>query len=319
MVMKIENLIAPTDSFSLPYNPTVFDDSLTNNYKITPMKYRKYHILNTGGGMDPLSLVLTGHFSGTSKRTNYRSLRRHFQETTLMKKLYFESDKFYLGVGRGMKQVNTGGRTNFIDYVGSFEALVGILLGDTEKTTGTNAGDVTTFVMEITGTVTNGANPITISDGLGNVLTIPASALTTGYNIIYSFMHLTQSGGPEVYVTSPSYFGIKVHAATTDATDAYKLKDSSETFTSTVKLGDLVINTTDSTRADVTKVDSDTILSLSRDIMVSGENYIIYHECNEVTTTNEGIPQLRTGANITSVTTVNITSASKKFRDGWSG
>lgn len=318
MVIKIENLILPLDSFSLPYNPTVFDDSLTCNYKITPMAYRKYHIMSSGGGISPLSLVLTGHFSGTSKRTNYRSMRKHFQETLLLKKLYFESDKFYLGIGRSIKQVNTGGRTNFIDYVANFEALVGILFGNTEKTSGTNAGDVTTYVMEVTGTVTDGANPITISDGLGNVLTIPASALTTGYNIIYSFIKLVHSGSG-VYVTRYAYFGIKVHAATTDATDSYKLKDSSEDFTATVTVGDLVINTTDSTRADVTKVDSAGILSLSRDIMVSGESYVIYHQCNQVQMTNEGIPQLRTGANITSVTTSNITSASKKFRDGWSG
>jgi len=318
MVISIKNYVAPTDSFSLPYNPQVFDDSSTNNYKITPYAYRKYHILNSGDGVDPLSLVLTGHFSGASKATNYRSLRKHFHETLLLKKLYWETDKFYLGVGKTIKKVNAGGRTNFIDYVANFEALVGILFGNTEKTTGTNAGDVTTFVLEVTGTIHDGAANITMSDGLGNVITVPASALTTNKHIIYSFVKLVHSG-TGVYVSKYAYFGIEVHAATTDATDSYKLKDSSEDFTVTVNVGDLVINTTDSTRADVTKVDSAGILSISRDIMVSGENYVIYHQCNQVQMTNEGILQVRPGANITSVTETNIDSQVFKFRDGWSG
>ena len=318
MVIKVENLVPPEDSFSLPYNPTVFDDSLTNNYKITPLDYRKYHILNTGGGISPLSLVLTGHFSGASKRTNYRSLRKHFQETLLLKKLYFESDKFYLGVGRGIKQVNAGGRTNFIDYVANFEALVGILFGDTEKTTGTNAGDVTTYVMEVTGTVHDGAVNITISDGLGNVVTIPASALTTNLHIIYLFIKLVHSGGG-VYTTRHAYFGIEVDSGTTSSTTAYKLIQSGQHFDVDVTVGDMVINTTDSTRADVTKVDNATTLSLSRDIMVSGEAFVIYHQSNQVRMTNEGIPQVRPGANITSVTETNIDTQVFKFRDGWSG
>lgn len=319
MVISIKNLVPPEDSFSLPYNPTVFDDSLTCNYKITPMAYRKYHIMSSGGGISPLSLVLTGHFSGTSKRTNYRSLRKHFQETLLLKKLYWETDKFYLGIGRNIKQVNTGGRTNFIDYVANFEALVGILFGNTEKTSGTNAGDVTTYITEILGQITNGGNPVVISDGLNNTMTVPASVLTTGYQIIYSLVKLVHSGSG-VYVTKYGYIGIQVDSGTTNgATTAYKLIQSAQHFDVDVTVGDMVINTTDSTRADVTKVDSATQLSLSRDIMATSEAFFIYHQCNQVTTTNEGLPQLRSGENVTSISASNIGVGLPTFRDGWSG
>jgi hypothetical protein len=73
-------------------------------------------------------------------------------------------------------------------------------------------------------------------------------------------------------------------SGTTTATTANKLVDGTQNFTSTVRVGDLVSNTTDSTTATVTAVDSDTTLSLSADIMTSGENYQIKYEANKVIT-----------------------------------
>lgn len=64
-------------------------------------------------------------------------------------------------------------------------------------------------------------------------------------------------------------------SGTTDGTTANKLVDSTKTFLSTVMVGDIVRNTTDTTTATVTAVDSDTTLSLDADIMISGENYVI--------------------------------------------
>ena len=61
-------------------------------------------------------------------------------------------------------------------------------------------------------------------------------------------------------------------SGTTTGTTADKLVDSGQNFTSTVSVGDIVKNTTDTTYASVTAV-SDTQLSLSADIMVSGEAY----------------------------------------------
>jgi len=64
------------------------------------------------------------------------------------------------------------------------------------------------------------------------------------------------------------------------STSANKLVDSGGAFTSgvTVDVGDEVHNTTDDTYAFVTAVDSATQLSLSADIMASGENYTIQGE-----------------------------------------
>lgn len=73
-------------------------------------------------------------------------------------------------------------------------------------------------------------------------------------------------------------------SGTTTATTTDKLVDGTKTFTSTVRVGDLVKNTTDDTTATVTAVDSDTTLSLSADIMVSGEAYEIKYEADKVIT-----------------------------------
>ncbi len=66
-------------------------------------------------------------------------------------------------------------------------------------------------------------------------------------------------------------------SGTTSATTANKLEDtdSGKTFTSTVSVGMVVRNTTDTTFAHVTAIDSNTILSLDADIMTTGENYTI--------------------------------------------
>lgn len=63
---------------------------------------------------------------------------------------------------------------------------------------------------------------------------------------------------------------------TTTATTANKLEDSSESFTTQgVRIGDRITNTTDTTYAAVTAIDSATVLSISADIFISGEDYTI--------------------------------------------
>ena len=62
---------------------------------------------------------------------------------------------------------------------------------------------------------------------------------------------------------------------TTTSTTANKLVDSTASFTSTVTVGDQVVNQVDGTTALVTNVDSNTTLSLDGDIMLSGEAYTI--------------------------------------------
>lgn len=61
------------------------------------------------------------------------------------------------------------------------------------------------------------------------------------------------------------------------ATVASKLVDSNQNFSSKLKIGDIVYNNTDSTAATVTAIDSATQVSLSADIMASGESYTVYY------------------------------------------
>jgi len=250
--MKISNYSGAADLFTFPYNSTSLDDEINMDHSTTHMPYQDSSHITSGGGITPKKLVLQGHFSGSSKLTSYRSLAKHFSEDYKLKKFYFESDKFALGVGRSCKQTNAGGRTNFIDYVANFESIIGILLGDTEKTSGTNAGDVTTFVTEITGTVTSGASDIVLTDAFGNQVTIPSSALTTGQAIVYKLVQMVDSGSG-IYVSEYAYVTI------------------AGTQTRTVQ-----------------------------------------------TTGGFGLLQLAAAANITTVTTTNLTNPVKKFRDGWS-
>ena len=65
-------------------------------------------------------------------------------------------------------------------------------------------------------------------------------------------------------------------SGTTTSTTTNKLIETGQNFTSTVIVGDIVLNTTDNTKSTVSSVDSDTQLTLADDIMVSGETYVIY-------------------------------------------
>ncbi len=204
MAMKIQNWTGSADTFTFPVNAKSIDDQTQSNATFTNIDYQRHHILVSGGGIAPKNIILNGAFNGASKDSNYQDLSKHFTQTTLLKKLYFESNKFYLGVGSDIKQIQSGGRTNFVDYVANFRTIIGILLDDTEDTTGTNDGNARTFVTKVTGTVTNGSNPITISDNHGNQLTIPASSISTGNAIVFEFVKMVDSGDG-VFISEYNY------------------------------------------------------------------------------------------------------------------
>ena len=63
-----------------------------------------------------------------------------------------------------------------------------------------------------------------------------------------------------------------------DSGVASKLTEAGQNFQTTVEVGDKVYNTTDDTTALVTAIDSDTVLSLSSDIMDSSEDYVIVRQ-----------------------------------------
>ena len=68
----------------------------------------------------------------------------------------------------------------------------------------------------------------------------------------------------------------QIESGTTTTTFQNKLIESGQNFESTVSIGDRVINTTDSSLAYVTNIDSDTQLTLNNDIMITGEDYKIF-------------------------------------------
>lgn len=253
MVMKIENYEGTADTFTFPNNPKSFDDSGSSNATTTTIDYQKYHIHIGGRGVNVKNQILSGFFFGTNKNTDYQSLSKHFNyEDDTIKKLYWDSDKFSLGFGLDCKKTHSGGRTNFLDYVSTFKPVISILFGDTQKTTGTNDGNVRTFIEEITGTVTSGASDITISDGVGNAIKIPASSLTTGHSFSLKLIKMVDSGDG-VFVSEYNYVEINgTQIKTVQTTDGF------------------------------------------------------------------GLLQLDAAANVSTISTSNLTSASVKFRDGWS-
>lgn len=76
--------------------------------------------------------------------------------------------------------------------------------------------------------------------------------------------------------------GNVVISSQTTATTASKLVDSAADFTANgVEVGDIIYNTTDSTTATVTAIDSATTLSISADIMATTEDYVIYKDTSK--------------------------------------
>ena len=319
MTLTIQNYMGTTDSFAFPYNSQSFDDVVTSNHTFTPIGFYNHGILVSGrDGALQNNIILTGHFSGTSKWTNFRLLSKHFRQTTRLKKLLFESDKFYLGVGKQVKKTHSSGRTNFIDYVASFDTVMAILFSTTEKTSGTNGGNIDTFVTRIHGTY-DGTGEVTLKDNEGNTMTIPATEFSGTEKVLYEMVRMTHSG-KGIYVSEYGVCSLEADSGTTTTTTSNKLVDTSGTpdFSSTVNVGDIVHNTTDDTFTTVTAVDDNSTLSLDDDIMATSETYVIYHVTNNVTATaGLGLLKIRPGANITTITTTNMTSVSTYTRDGY--
>ena len=77
-----------------------------------------------------------------------------------------------------------------------------------------------------------------------------------------------------------------ITSSVTTSTVTDKLVDSTNNFSSSgvnplnIQIGDTVYNTTSSTAATITNVDSATQLTLNLDIMVSGDSYILYSGTN---------------------------------------
>ena len=201
MTMKIENYETykagiSADTFTFPYNSRVVDVQVEKFLDQRDFAYAFTYY----GVTDPLKsrsvFALDGHFSGTSKETDFRSFKRHLNDNEL-KALYFGTDKFAIGFGSGVQRVHTGGRTNFIDYVAGFTSPFGILFGSSQKnglkteSSESNEGDVFTPFEKISGSVSSG-DTVTIADADGNGFQFVAS--TTGTFTLY-LVYLSDLGG----------------------------------------------------------------------------------------------------------------------------
>lgn len=99
--------------------------------------------------------------------------------------------------------------------------------------------------------------------------------------VVFTNILALRSGYSDASETYQNTFDDAVDSGTTTSTTSDKLVQTGQNFTSTVTVGMTVFNSTDNTFADVTAIDSDTILSLDSDIMASGENFTIYDQRQE--------------------------------------
>jgi len=157
-LFKLENYEGTADAFTFPNNATSFEDASNFDMQRTDVPFANKHIFITKGSLKPKALSIQGYFTGASKETNWRSLLEKCASPKL-KKFYFDSDRFYIVLSTQFKKTHSGGRTNFIDYVGSFVTPIPFIFSNTQKIdtyngswatgTATNAGTHKTFVEEI--------------------------------------------------------------------------------------------------------------------------------------------------------------------------
>jgi hypothetical protein len=80
---------------------------------------------------------------------------------------------------------------------------------------------------------------------------------------------------PSDTISIPAGDGVQLSSQTTGAA-LNKLVDTTQAFTTTVKVGAIVHNITDGSIATVTAIDGNTQLTLSADIMAISKDYTIY-------------------------------------------
>lgn len=98
---------------------------------------------------------------------------------------------------------------------------------------------------------------------------------TTDYNVLTPHATSTSNITNDTPVAAHCW-GVQADTGTTDGASASKLIDSDQNFLTTVKVGMIIKNTTDTTYTYVTAVDSNGQLSVANDIFANTEAYIIY-------------------------------------------
>ena len=213
--MKIENYSGSPETFTFPYNPNSLEIVTSKFIDQRKLPYSFTFMGFTKAIKSPISLVLNGHFSNSTKNSNYRSLVKKVNSPDL-KKIYFANDysKFYIGTGISIQKVPTGERPLHVDYVANYFSPFGILFSDTQKSGNAtaadkNEGDMETPFEKITGTVTF-EREVTIKDSSGNgfIFTPTASGTMTFYlvkvttddNVVYitEYLYVDVDGAVQV-------------------------------------------------------------------------------------------------------------------------
>jgi len=180
-------------NFTFPYNPNSIEFGTSKFVEQRTMRYSFTFLGFASAIRSSITIGINGHFNGTDKNTEYRSLVKKVNSPTMLR-LYFENshDKFYLCTGSTVQKVPTGTRPLHIDYVGNFFSPFGILFDNTQQSglkTGSdsNDGDMVTPIEKITGSVTSGQT-VTIKDKNNNGFIFKASASGT---MTYSIVKIT--------------------------------------------------------------------------------------------------------------------------------
>jgi hypothetical protein len=153
---------------------------------------------------------------------------------------------------------------------GAGEGFFDLLHGNETVMSRTTTGTTASKLVDTSGDFIN--NGIRIGDRITNTTDTTYATVTA----IDSATVLSVSA--DVFTSSENYTifrGVRIVNGSASSTSAGKLVDATKVFTNRIAAGDKVRNTTDNTEAVVTAVDNATTLSITPDIMASGEDYIL--------------------------------------------
>ena len=152
------------------------------------------------------------------------------------------------------------------------------------RTSGTGYADIVKGLEEVIDTFSTSAYLAQPVANVNNIYTLPADYYLI--NKVYYYPTLKVSG-------------------TTTGVNGYELIDATQTFTTSVVVGDLITNTTDNTSAYITAITNDTTLVISQNIMANAEAYNIYDKNNitEVERVNQNKIFMLTSSNLTGPST----------------
>lgn len=212
-----------------------------------------------------------------SSGTDFEDAFNGASSLTTMPAIDFSNGTIFTDAFRGMTSLTTWNATDFSSATTLLRAFFGNTAITTYPQLTTSASLTTADNGFASSTSLNNFGGFSDYSGLSSATALRnlfPSINTTDYSTMLVDIDTDNANSSiELGAGSSTYTATNVDSGTTDGTTASKLIDSTQNFLTTVSIGDIIYNTTDTTYAEVTAVDSDTSLSLDSDIMVSGEAY----------------------------------------------